>query len=699
VPLIHGNEEEKLSQGRALFVDWMSKRKKFLHQCEDDFDFAAGRQWDERTLQLMRAEQRPALVFNQIAPAIRELIGAAEDARRRPKPVPVGTEDLLLSEILDRLLLRVSEDTRIEHKDMDALEKALTCGIGYIAMDVEVNRDNLQDIDIKIQQLSSMEVIADPASTQSDLSDARGYFWFKWLSEAEFKHEFPEHAAKYRMIRDMQEHGIDGLGGAQALEEEHARIFRIREADFAAVRDTTFFDRRRDLIRLVHFEYQNPVRRHFAFDQRIDPATEKPIGWQPTNRNAWRIARDLGVEVARTWDKEIRWLEFVGTDVLFDDVQPVPVDGFSIKPMIAYWDHKERVPYGIVRDTRDPQKEINKRYSQEVDWINKQVQPGADVQEDAVDDISTYEKQRRTPGKVAVVKDLDGVRERQIPQVPAAVEVLSERARLNFDRTWGIAIDPLLGARSSNEPVGTALLRHRKSLQAITTIMKNHREFQRTVRIGIIQIIVRMMNDEQIERMLSNRQKFSVTGSVVADAETGEQVSLETMRNLRWNVEMESVADDTTSQLLLLQTVTQLTASGFPMDPDIIADLVPLSRDQKTQLKLFIGQTQQQQQEQQAATVQSEKEQLGGILSVEMNKTIQKEQSDRRRDKRDREGMILDFVSDMSAVLADADDAKKKQFLGLLKVLSDVAEAQIASTDKRLQLAVGQAGNNQQEEA
>jgi hypothetical protein len=63
-------------------------------------------------------------------------------------------------------------------------------------------------------------------------------------------------------------------------------------------------------------------------------------------------------------DKKVKWLQFTGNEILFDDDSPLPFPGFSICPLFVFTDASKRTAnhFGIVRLMKDPQREINKRF-------------------------------------------------------------------------------------------------------------------------------------------------------------------------------------------------------------------------------------------------------------------------------------------------------------------------------------------------
>lgn len=73
---------------------------------------------------------------------------------------------------------------------------------------------------------------------------------------------------------------------------------------------------------------------------------------------------------------EIRMLAFFD-NVVLEDIQSPYKHGFiPFVPFICYYQGEDDIPSGVVRDLKDPQREINKRRSQELHILNTQSNGG-----------------------------------------------------------------------------------------------------------------------------------------------------------------------------------------------------------------------------------------------------------------------------------------------------------------------------------
>jgi len=670
-------DSEKLHTARQLFSNLIDETRAWMRAMEEDYDFAHGRQWKDADIQKLTDEGRPALTFNLIHPILRELIGANADARRRARIMPVGPEDQATGEVLQHLTERLYNDGDFWDAEEEAFERGITAGVGYTTIDAHYKPRNPAEIEITLDCPSSLEILPDSVSSRRNLRDSKLFFWSRWLTESEFKAEYPDHAGMWKDLEAEEAHRGDpsiGYGYNQSVEIAHRGL-----NDYQVLSNPRFFDQKRRRVRVIRLEYMNPIKVYYVYDPRPDPRTGQPRGYAPVKRATYQAVKDSGVsDVATTWEKEYKWLEFTGVEILFDDTIPIPIDDFSINPFVCYLDHEKHKPYGVVRFLKDPQREVNKRYSQTLDEVNRQVQPGVIADEGAFEDIPRAERSMRTPGKITVKLPGKEVIVRDPPRLPEGAAGLGSEAKQMLKIVAGIDVDTIGGPHNVQEAVGTALLNYRKSLLAVTQVLVNFRAFQRKNLKLVISVIVNAMPDAQIQRLLGNDERWTVEGGVVTDQETGGVVNLSDLRALEWNVELDTAAHNTTLQLLIFQLLVELQTAGVPVDPTVMIDQIPLSKDRQMKLKEYIAQTQAAQAQETAVSQDLQKQQIDNVIAIEAAKVAQRAAAKEIEVQQERSEATLDFATDVMKAMAQADTPEKKAaVIGALQGLVQFATTQL----------------------
>lgn len=687
------NDDELLAEAKELFTTSRDEEWPLLERMDEDMRFAAGEQWDEAAKALLEAENRPALTFNLTQQVIRELVGANEDVRKRMRAVPVGDEDEALALVMDHIWQRIYHDADVPDIEREAFEKSTTCGRNTVFLDINPSQSHPGFWDITLESLGSQEVIWDASAMRPDYGDAKFVIWTRWISESQFKSAYPERAGEWEKLREQSQvrsGGVEALDASrlQLVRDQYRQLTTNREGDDP--KDKDFFQRDEKLMRIVHLEYVETIEEFQVFDRNLDQ-NQQPLGWTRVDRETFRELERSGLgQTRRVFEEEIRWLEITGHEILFDDIQPVPIDRFALIPIVAFMDWSTHRPFGVVHPLKDSQREVNKRYSYGLDLTLRQAQPGAVIEEDAVADIQTFQKQTRTIGGTAVVKKgalVDGrYQERTPPQLPAAADDLGERAYANFNRVAGIMLDPLVADRAREEPVGTSLLRHRRSLMAITPMLANFRRFQRVILESVLKLVSRVLPDAQILQLLGDPERYRMQGGAIADLELGRIVSIRDLRAARWQVEAQAHADDTTGQVMLLQTLVAASQAGIPMDPMILVEFLPLPNDLKTRARRYIEAQMQQAQQAQAqqtqlaqAEQQTQQQQVENLLTTERLKVLQRADAQGQKTAIDQARLALDFIARMSQSTIDATDAEKQRNLELAIALAQQAQQAIGA--------------------
>lgn len=576
--------QDRLLQAKSFYEHtWdQYERCRWFDEVQTDEQFYNGQQWADEDLAYLRRQRRPALVFNIIQSKLLHLIGAHEDNLEVPIAAPVGIEDHMIADVLNHIRDRIWSEIDGSDVDAEVWESGVVCGIGSAAIDAMPDPDDPSQLRICLYPISPYEVMWDPASERRDRSDARFVFWHRWLSRTEFKQEYPEFAGRIDEI--FTERFGGGASAAHWLAVSSVPSARV--ADARDGRGVLYYDRHRDQVRVIRMEYKASTKRTFALSPTSGAMREVSPG-------ELRIMRELAPEIESTtnWSTEYRWLEFVGDQILFDEASPLPIDGFSITSNVCHLDHRN-MPYGKVRQLRDPQSEVNKRMSQTLHLLVQQTQPGLLAEQDAFVNEADAEQQMKMAGSIVKLKTgalgQGKVKERTVPALPDAPLQIHQQAIRLIDLISGIWSDQLMEPRGVPEAAATAQLKHRQSLLAMRPVMRGFAAYQRGVFRKIVQIVVRAMPDEQISALLGNAERYQVRGHEILDQATGKSAALGSMRDLRYNIELRPAEENSSQRLMELQTLIELHTGGLPVDPNVIIDYLALPSDRKEQMRAYV---------------------------------------------------------------------------------------------------------------
>jgi len=674
------NEAQTLIAARTLFEETRDVWTRWFEQMKQDFRFHSGgkNQWEKVDQQVLQQQKRPMLTFNLMGVVIRELIGAHEDAKREARAVPVGVEDQVRSELFNRLWKTIRRSTDAEFCEAEVFEKGSIGGVAYAVVDVNPKPGRPDWVEFVIDPIHPFEALVDPGAQRRDLRDAQFIFWNRWLRDSEFVRSYPEHREFVETLwRGMNQ---EGLGTREVPENSQDMVAQptspVDLIGFEA--DDLYLDRRRRRIRLLHLEYRCPKEVHYV----VNPKTGRT---EKVSERNLKVAKHIGLKTTTVWEDTVYWLEFIGGKILFHGPAPNGARSFGLKAYVCDRDHSTGEPRGLMRDLVDPQKEINKRHSQLLHHTSQQGAPGYIAEQDAFVDQTQAETSLKEAGSITWAKSgaIAGnkIQRRDPPEFPAATGELLQQAIQMFFRIGGVNIDTLVGQRAADEPATTALLRYRRSILAVTKHLQNFHSFQRRILEATLDLILYAVPDDQLEAMLGNPAKWRVVEGVVHDLETGQQIPLQGLADMEWDIEMDVAAANTTIALLTLQIMLQMGQSGVPVDPTVMIDALPIAQDKKNRLISYVEATQKSASEQAAVEQGELKKRLALDAAIAKAETSLRvaDTAEKGRHNRELEGLQdiksqRDFMARLLDIVSGMESNRRASFFQALETVVDIAD-------------------------
>jgi hypothetical protein len=534
---------KKLDKAKELFVQAVDSDMEWQREAMEDFDFRDGNQWTKKEKEVLEAELRPALTFNMTKSSVDLIMGLNEDNRVIFRCTPQEHTDDFLCEVMNNIYDWVRENNEFEDEEDMALESAAIAGRGYVAMDFVPDPKRFGDIVMQEVVVPVHEVHFDPAARRTDLSDASYITWDRWLSVEEFAVKFPKYSAK--RIMEFIETGRSFVMGSAGPGNQD--IFdKTMEAssdtsDYSTPLDTTYFDRGRRMVRLVHMEYWETFKRYFGFNPETGGFEEFDGKNLKNIRQAFQTKFKMEFQYETLMDKRVKWLQFIGNEILYDDLSPLPFDGFSIVPMFAFRDVSQRSAnhFGIVRLMKDPQREINKRWSQALNLLNQSSQPGVFAEVDAFLDLEQALLSMKDPGSATLLNSggMNKFKERQMPAFPAAPMQMEEYSQEIMRKITGINPDLLGQDRGRQEPGVVVRLRQQQGMVLMKPLFKSFNKLRKGLFRRALSIIMEYMPNEQIMKILGENGRYIMDKEGnIADQETGLQANLRDLKNVEYNI-------------------------------------------------------------------------------------------------------------------------------------------------------------------
>ena len=590
-------KEPKLRWAKKQLENATDCNRDSRKQMVEDFEFAAGDQWAAIDKEALESQGRPCLTFNFIKPYVDVIGGLAEQNKTRARATPVDVTDQFLCDVLNDIGYWVYNKYNLDDDEADAFENATIAGLGAVAMDINPDPKRFGEIRFSFESVYPCEVHTDPTCRKDSYKDAGHIFWDKWISKVDFKINYPDSAGDIDELFDtgsLTESLTPDSGSAIDAFDSDVED----DGDYNQELDLDYYDKTKDKVRVVHMEYFDVFDRYMGFN----PTTGKVEEFSKKNLDSIK-QRIPDFEHATIKDKKVKWLQFIGDKILYNDNNPMPIDGFSITPIVAYKDKRNGLSnyYGVVRLLKDPQREINKRWSQTLNLLNNQVQGGVFAEVDAFQDIAQAEDSMKESGAITWLKkgaiSKGKIQEKHLPSFPDAPMKMQEFANMALRFISGINPD-LLGHDSGRQEPGVVVkMRQQQGMTIISKIFNNYNKAKLKIFQNILYCVSKFMPDSQILRILGENDRYSMQNGIIADKKTGQQAMIRDVRNLEYNVNIQSAPGNMTKTMMELNILQEMAKAGMPIDPKIIIEKLDLPGDEKLAMIQYIENQSKQQME------------------------------------------------------------------------------------------------------
>ena len=332
-----GPKAPEIAELRAMYRDAMDLTEFARRQAEIDDDYYNGNQLTREEKAELSKRGQPDIVINRVRPAVNGTLGVLKAGSTDPRAYPRTPKDEDSADIATKVLQFIADRNRFDDLKISVARDYLIRGTCAAIVEAD------EDLQITMQEISSEEFFADPRSRREDFSDARYMGIAKWQYADDVIRMYPD--AKTDVEGSLSDSG--------------------------ALIDDLNQDRPQD--------------------------ASSTVSWVDKKKR-----RVMVVEMYHREGSEWRRCVFHSGGTLAYGVSPYLDDKKRpCNPIVAqscYID-RDNNRYGIVRDMRGPQDEINKRRSKLLHLINaSQIQA---VDPSAVEvDSNTARKEAARPDGV-----------------------------------------------------------------------------------------------------------------------------------------------------------------------------------------------------------------------------------------------------------------------------------------------------------
>jgi len=420
-------------------------------------------QWTAEEIAILRDRLQEALVFNQIKPTIDWVLGTEKKLRIDYRVMPRGEEDAPAAENKTKGIKYLSDVNRTGFKRSRAFYDAAISGVGWL--DHGISGDPT-DEPIQVRYEDWRNVWYDSLSVEPDYSDARYQFRGKWVDEDVAIAYFPDradviHAAANEDAGTLFDDPTFDLEEAGA-DTPSIYMNALQTGFYAYAGELSASKRSR--VFLVEAWYRVPAKKKVLRGKELGTLNGVEFDKDDPNHAAM-VAHGLGAPVD-TIQMEMRQMIFCGKYVLYEGKTPYRHNRFPLVPIWGFRRKKDNAPYGMVRNLRDPQRDLNKRRSKALYILNSNK---TIVEEDAyVGSLNEFYDSRQRPDGITIMKK-DRLKsiftENDRGVAREHIELMQQDERY-IQNTSGVT-DELM-ARQTNAVSGVAIQNRQEQGQVVT---------------------------------------------------------------------------------------------------------------------------------------------------------------------------------------------------------------------------------------
>lgn len=598
-------DTERLAKYKRWFREAVEAQQQWRLEAVEDREFYAGKQWAESDRHTLEEAQRPVITVNRIKPLINVLCGYQRLNRYDIEFLPRTNDDDNQAAIRKGVTKYILDRSHYNYEESDVFADGVKTGIGWF--EVGFNFDySIMDGEAFVRRVSPFDIYPDPESRDIHMRDMSYIIRARWVDKEELASIYPEHR--------------DEIYAQTAA-------YMNEENDYSTDYSRLWFNRDTHKIRFAECWYKKQVQKTL-FMLTTGEVVEQV--------NADMIALGMIAGQRTVNITKIKMLAFFDNVTLEDIDSPYEHGKLPFVPFICYYQGDDDIPQGIIRDLKDPQREINKRRSQELHILNTQSNGGWIAEEGSMTakQEAAMKNNGSTPGAILKVMPgaLTGGRVHRLDAqgVPSASINASQEAMAEMPAISGIN-EALMGTDVSNQQSGRAIeLKQKQAITHIAGLFDNLRMAKEMIvellwgARGAKGIIPQFYTEEKTFRIVgeNGEQKMIVVNQQqqMVDAQT-QQVITKTLNDLSVG-EYDIVISDTPA------TSTQRTAQFWSlvdacgklgiqgnMIMDILIDLSDIPQKEEIKRRL-----QAQQQEQ----AQAAQQQMQAQMELEKQKRLSK---------------------------------------------------------------------------
>lgn len=356
-------EKIRTAYNRA-FVNWQA----YWVEAYRDQSFYLNNQWTNEERRYLQQEQRPDYCYNMVRAVVNMVQGYQRKNRLSTIVMPVESSSSETADQFTKCMMHVMRQGQGHYAISDAFKGALVTGIGFVGLEMDYRQDPLNG-DLKYNFYPWNSIIMDPFWTKKDLSDCDYILRRAYMDKHESISRFPD---MKNAIEKMQGNMRDDL--FTFLPQQ--RIFQSQNL----LAYTEYWEQDWEEVTVV-----------------INPFTLQEIEVTKDNKDILKpLMGAPGIKSYKKQKARVKWTALLNNEVVAEDINPYNLNEYPFVPVIAVYEPEyDLYQYklqSLIRCSRDPQIETNKRMSKISDHMDSQINTGWIIKKSQFDNFNDFYK-------------------------------------------------------------------------------------------------------------------------------------------------------------------------------------------------------------------------------------------------------------------------------------------------------------------
>lgn len=518
-------------------------------QAREDYAFYNGDQWADDDIQALKAQKRPVMTFNRVAPLVNAVIGAEINNRREVRFIPREMGDAEANELLTNAAEWFRDEANAEDEDSDAFEDNVICGMGWT--DTRLDDSDNPDFDPVVLRLDPLKFVWDASAVKPNLEDAQHLFYVDEKPLSEWMALFPDVEPEVLNASWAKSGNVDGTHD----NDETSYDGKSTDEDF------------NKLCTIVEARWLEPEQYYRAQDPQTGEIRE-------VAKEQAKLYEAAGIKVVKQTRKVVK-RAFIGSGIIGEIDAPLGPQGmFGWECITGYRDKIKRQFYGVVRPTKDPQRWSNKFFSQVMHILNSQSKGGIIAERDAFEDDRQAEESWAKSDSITWAKKgklSEGkIQPKPTAQFPTGFFALFNEAKEAINQVTGLSPE-FIGTREVDQAGVLEAQRRQSSLNLLASLFNSLRRYRKRQGKILLYLIQNHLSDGRLIRIVGEDKAEYVPLMSLKLFEAHKQTQLQQL--IAQGASLEQAQ----------QQVEQATAKYQPADGtfDIIIDDAPSSPNEK----------------------------------------------------------------------------------------------------------------------